>query len=100
MPQLLILVVPSLPQEVFFPTLFALSDARLRQLHQKVILDPTGFGGHVALSHSGILWIKSRASSYTPEGRDEHPWAQVIMQVQSAKYTQDHLGPMVLFLML
>ena len=30
-----------------------------------------------------------------PEGRDEHPWAQGIMDVQSSKYTQDHLGQIV-----
>ena len=53
-----------------FLTLVALSDMRLCRLQQEVITDSTGFGGHVALSHSGILWFKTRATSKAQGQRD------------------------------
>jgi hypothetical protein len=48
----------------------AASDVRLQRLQRKEIPQWSGNWGHGALSHSGILWIRARATTYTPGRRD------------------------------
>ena len=54
---------PLLPPGNGFSTLVAPSNVRLCRLSRERIPERTGFGGHPALSHSGLLWIKTHATS-------------------------------------